>query len=281
MRAGSWRGLCASGVLVLMAVSALPCAGQRPPLLDSRLFTPMQSSAPAVHPGIALASSTLIPGAGQYLLKADRWVPFLAVEVWAWLAYLNRRSDARSLATEYRDLAWFAGRRNSVGARRDSTFEYYEAMSQYHASGLYDLDDRLAGVQPELDVTTYNGEQWRLAKSIYFPGGVEFPPGTQPYARALAFYEQRAIPAAFAWAWGASNLELQTFRELIRRSDEAYRDATQRLGLILANHVVSAIDALVLARMRAGNSRLNLRLESHAFPGRHDAAFTAAIRFFW
>ncbi|MGD8277945.1 MAG: hypothetical protein PVH00_07955, partial [Gemmatimonadota bacterium] len=53
-----------------------------------------------------------------------------------------------------------------------------------------------------------------------------------------------------AWAWGDSFLEQRTFRELIRGSDEASRSATHLLGLIVANHVVSAIDALVLARVK-------------------------------
>ncbi|MCI0433018.1 MAG: hypothetical protein L0271_05125, partial [Gemmatimonadetes bacterium] len=49
----------------------------------------------------------------------------------------------------------------------------------------------------------------------------------------------------------------RVFIDLIRESDAAQRRATWMLGAIIANHVVSAIDALVLARVGAG-ARLRL-----------------------
>jgi hypothetical protein len=72
----------------------------------------------------------------------------------------------------------------------------------------------------------------------------------------------RAIPPTFTWAWGDSFLEQQSFRELIRRSDEAYRTSTQFLGLILANHVVSAVDALVIGRVRTARGESRFRVGS-------------------
>jgi hypothetical protein len=268
-----WLAACAGA-------ETAPASGQRLPVFDARLVP--QAAPTTTDPGIAFAASAIVPGAGQFLLKADRWVPFLALEVWGWVSYADRHNDANRLARQYRDLAWVAGRRNSIGERRDSTFEYYEAMSHFAASGLFDFDPRLSGVQPELDATTYNGEQWRLAKSIYFSGGVEYPVGSPQYTRALEYYQTRAIPASFAWAWGASNLELQTFRDLIRSSDESYRDATQILGVILVNHVVSAVDALVLARIQAARrSGLNLRVDSRMEPGWAGPRWSAELRLFW
>jgi hypothetical protein len=70
----------------------------------------------------------------------------------------------------------------------------------------------------------------------------------------LQYYLEHAIPPSFYWAWGASDLEYQAFRTLIRRSDDAYRTATQVLGVVLVNHVVSAVDALILARLRERGS---------------------------
>ena len=38
------------------------------------------------------------------------------------------------------------------------------------------------------------------------------------------------------------------FRETIRKSDNAFRDAQDQLGILLANHLVSFVDALVSSR---------------------------------
>jgi hypothetical protein len=106
-----------------------------------------------------------------------------------------------------------------------------------------------------------------LSRQLFFPGGVPFQPGSQPYEQALAYYTRNAIPPSFTWAWGDSFLEQQSFRELIRTSDEAYRTSTQFLGLILANHLVSAVDALVTGRLAAGSSEARLRIRSGFEPG--------------
>jgi hypothetical protein len=239
--------------------------------LDSRVFPSVESRPLAfvqepvrVAPGIAMLASAALPGAGQFLLDRDRWVPYLALELWAWLSFVNRRGDAHALASDYRDLAWTAARRVSVGNRIDPSFPYYESMSHFEASGLLDTDPRIAGVQPEVDTRTYNGDQWALARSLYFPGGIDYPAGSPEYERALQYYLDHGIGPAFTWAWGDRVLEQQTFRELIRRSDEAYRTTTQLLGLILVNHMVSAIDALVLGRTErigAAGLRLESRME--------------------
>lgn len=256
-------GLATPALPLLLVVLAAPAASQET-ASDHRLWTTLPQAAQATpQPGIAFLASALAPGAGQYLLGAGRWVPYAVVEVWAWITYLERRGDARSLGRRYRDLAWSVARRVSVGERRDSVFDYYESMSRFSASGSFDADPRVAGVQPDPDPTTYNGDVWLLARSLFFPGGISYPPGTTQYERALQYYRQHAIPASFAWAWGDSNLEQRVFNELIHQSDDASRTATQILGTILVNHIVSAIDALVLARLqRVSSGRLSARLGS-------------------
>ena len=214
---------------------------------------------PATKPGVAMAASAVLPGAGQYLLGEERWVPFVVLEVWAWLTYLDRRGDARSAERRYKDLAWLVARRVSVGERRDSVFDYYERMAQYETSGAFDIDPQRAGIQPEIDASTFNGNVWSLARSIYVPGGGNSPPETVEYQRALAYYLRFAIAPPFAWAWGGSHLEQRVFSELIEESDDAYRSATLVAGAIVANHIVSAIDALIVARLEAGTvSRFRL-----------------------
>lgn len=216
----------------------------------------------ATAPAAAFLASALLPGAGQYLLESERWIPYAVVEAWAWLSYADRRSDTRKLEARYRELARSVPRRVSAGARPDTVFEYYEALDHYTASGAWDVDPAQPGIQPEEDPRTFNGEIWQLAVGLYVPAGTQADPQDPAYQAALAFYMEHAIPPGYAWAWGNNDLERQVFRELIRGSDEAFRDATTLLGAILANHLVSAVDAFVLARLRGADGAPILRIRS-------------------
>ena len=250
-----------------------PLAAQLRPGQESAGRYPLPASASAVpasawappeswreSPATVVVASSLLPGAGQWLQGQRRWVPYLALEVWSWLRYREHRSDASALAARYRDVAWKVARRVSIGARRDTTFEYYEAMADedFSSSGAFDASATEEGLQPERQRGTFNGELWDLASRLYF-GGEDYGPGTPQYEAALAYYRARAIPDAYAWAWGANLLERKVFQDLIHESDEAYRNGTRVLGLIVANHIASGIDALISSRLRQatpGNARL-------------------------
>jgi hypothetical protein len=196
-------------------------------------------------------ASAVLPGSAQYLMGDDRWVPYLAAELWSWVSHLQQRALARSYGQRYRDLAWQVPRRaDRPGLRRDTVFEYYEAMAYYRSSGAFDLEPNLPGVQPERQAGTYNGDVWALARALFLPGGGAAEPGSAAYERALEYYLTHAIPPGYGWAWGASYLEQQVFADLIADSDAAARAATRYLGIILANHIVSAVDALVTSRLR-------------------------------
>lgn len=200
----------------------------------------------SVNGGLAFLASAVVPGAGQYLLGSDRWIAYGAVEIWAALSWYDQRRTARSLAERYRDVAWQVARRISTGERRDTVFEYYEAMAHYRTSGAFDLEPNLPGVQPEVERGTFNGDLWALAVGLH---GATTEPGTPGYERALAYYVERAIPSGYAWAW-SGGLEQQVFVDLIAESDAAFRSAARYVGVVLANHIVSAVDALVIARLR-------------------------------
>ncbi|NJD10454.1 MAG: hypothetical protein FIB01_08485 [Gemmatimonadetes bacterium] len=240
--------------LWLLLVPVTATAQQLPPAATeparaAQPAGPRNAAAPA-----AVVASMLLPGAGQWLQGQSRWVPYLAVEVWSWLRFRQRRADSRRLAERYRDLAWNVARRVSGitdGGRRDTVFEYYEAMTHYTASGLWDMSESQEGIQPEQDTATFNGQVWWLARGLFFHGGEDFPAGSPEYEEALAYYRQHGIPERYAWAWSGSSLEQQVFMDLITDSDDAYREGTRMLGLILANHVASTVDALITARLRA------------------------------
>lgn len=233
-------------------------------------------------PGLAVLASAVLPGAGQFMQGEDRWIPYVVVEAWAWVTHFALRRRASEFTREYRDLAWSVARRVSTGERRDTIFEYYETLGHWETSGAWDVDPRTDGVQPELDRTTFNGDVWRLARALYIPGGANAPVGSPEYQRALDYYLRHAIPAGYAWAWGPSSLEQQRFRELIRESDEAARGATLRLGIVLANHVVSAVDALVLERIReTAPDGPQLRLHSGLENAADGARWSAFLRLEW
>jgi hypothetical protein len=240
---------------VVLAILAVPVAFEAGEAQVARRVTgtvaPPLMREP-LRPGPAFLASALLPGTAQYLAGDERWVPYIAAEAYAWASYIDNRHQADRLSRRYRDLAWQVARRVSVGARRDSVFEYYEAMAdpQINASGAYDLDKQTPGIQPETEHGTFNGDLWQLARELYSGGDLDFVPGAPAYESALAYYLERAIPERYAWAWGSSSLEQQAFGDLIRQSDAASRSATRYLGVIVANHLVSAVDALVTTRLR-------------------------------
>jgi hypothetical protein len=190
-------------------------------------------------------ASAVLPGAAQFLMGEDRWVPYVAVEAWALISYQQQRRLARSLERRYRDVAWQVARRVSVGERRDTVFEYYEAMAQYNSSGGWMPDGG-----PERQAGTFNGDLWRLAQALYLPSGQPAPPGSAAYDAAVAYYLARAIPPGYSWAWGVNFLEQEVFADLISESDAAFRSAGRYVGVILANHVTSAVEAFISARLR-------------------------------
>lgn len=233
----------------------------------------------SVSPGRAFLLSAVIPGGGQHELGLDRWLPYLALEVWAWLRYRDRRSAGAAFGHRYRDLAWDAARVQGE-VRRDGDFGYYEAMAEFVGSGSFDMDPGRAGIQPERAEGTFNGSVWELARSLYFPAGVDSLPEAAPeYMDALDYYVERAVGSEFAWSWEGRAAERSRYRMWIRESDEALRSATRTLGVILANHAISAVDALISARLRggpSGASPVRVRSATNVRDGR--MVWTAVVR---
>lgn len=239
--------------------------------------TTLQSFQPQVPgPGRSFLYSALLPGLGQRVMGQDRWIAYLAGEVWAWARFLDHRREGHSLQRRYRELAWLVARRVSSGPRVDGNFEYYEAMTQFPSSGAYDADPDAVGVQPEEDPRTFNGSIWMLAREIFFLGDPEEPVDkvSEPYQDALQYYRSRAYTPELTWNWGSNTLQQGEFRSLIRSSDENLRRATTMIGVILANHLLSAVDALVSGRL-GQVSPPESRIELGLLPGpyRQDILF--------
>lgn len=203
---------------------------------------------PASAPWWSPLASALVPGSGQLVMRQRRGVPYLAAEAFLLVQYLSSRSDAREFRGEYQRLAEIA-RSFFTSDFPIGDFEYYERMEQFVESGAYDLDSDGAFI-PETDTSTFNGFTWRLARSTFWENPDDPPPtDSEAYLRAIEFYQERAVPDEFRWSWQNAQLEQDLFRQTIQRSNSAFRRTSQYLGVLIANHALSAIDAFVMVRV--------------------------------
>jgi hypothetical protein len=222
-------------------------------------------------------ASLLVPGSGQLLAGQDRGAVYLAAEVYLLSRYLQLDHEATLQARRYQDLAFDVARRTFQPTRRDTVFEYYEQMERFVQSGVYDADAGSAFV-PEADPRTYNGSVWLLARRTFWEDPNVPPDPTSPqYWNALQFYQARAVSPNFLWTWREHSLEQQVFRDYMRRSDNAFRHAQGQIGLLLANHLVSAIDALISARMSAAAGREAGMRTSVGLDGRTQVQFSVSF----
>lgn len=220
------------------------------------LVTPCVREAPlaadhnALGPGRAFLYSALLPGASQWKSGQKRWIAYLALEGISWLTYGRARSSAVDLRNRYEDLAWDVARVFG-GTRVDGDFAYYEALEKFEMSGAFDIDPLTVGIQPEMDLATFNGRAWQLATQIFFPGGTDPMPGDPEYDDALEFYRDRAYDERFEWTWSGTTGEWDVYKGAIRSSDDDFRRASLIVGIVMANHLLSGVDGFVTARLRS------------------------------
>lgn len=209
----------------------------------------------------SVAASALLPGSGQAILAANRALPYLAIESFAWTSYVRHSVEYRRDRDGYRDLASRVARAAYSTVRPNGNFEYYERMTHYPEAGRYDLVAG-GGIEPETDSTTYNGAVWLLARRTYW-ADPSVPPDTTSaeWRGAVAFYRARAYDQLYRWSWTHAPLEYSAFIDLIRESNDANRRALQDLGVIIANHVLSTIDAYITVRLRREASAQGFALE--------------------
>jgi len=219
-------------------------------------------------------ASAAVPGSGQAVLGQKRWLPYIALEVWAWLQYIDVRREGSHRRREYQSLARDVARSRYPGPYPEGDFEYYEHMLKNAESGEFDV---LPGgdIDPETDTSTYNGRRWLDARRLFWedPNNAP-PPGSEPYISALEFYEVNAIPPAYRWSWRLAHVEYDVFRRTIVRSNVAYKRSVEYLGIIIANHALSSVDAFVTLRLRTragvpGSLRLEGELPMASILPRH------------
>jgi hypothetical protein len=200
--------------------------------------------------------SFLVPGSGQILAHQDRAAIYIGTEVYALTRFMQLTIASHRDATRFRDLAFQVARGAFAPARQDTVFEYFETMQRFMESGQFDRDPGPA-FAPEIDTMTYNGSVWLTARRTYWRDPNAPPdPQSLEYARAVQFYDAHAVGPGYLWSWRNSEQQLSVFRETIRKSDSAFRNAQDQLGILLANHLVSAVDALISSRLSSAAHRL-------------------------
>jgi hypothetical protein len=200
-----------------------------------------------------------VPGLGQARLRQGRAAAYLAVEAFLLLQYSKDLSEAHRNERDYREIARTIARRGFVASPPDTAFQYYEKLGKYIESGAYSLTTS-GPVVPETDASTYNGAQWDLARRQF---GVTLDPGEvggPAYERALAMYEELAVQQPYRWSWRNAQLEKDIYSRTIARANDAYRRATLEISAVIANHLLSAVDAFTVVRLSqlpGGSMRLS------------------------
>jgi hypothetical protein len=196
---------------------------------------------------IAPVMSLLVPGTGQIRQGHPRALGYIALEAWLIGRYLTSVGDGHEARDRYIDLAFSVARAPFNPVIRDTVFEYFETVGKFVESGPFDADSGVA-FAPPADPASYNGAQWRLAAERFSVDPDAPDVGSPGYAEAVAYYRSRAVGPNFRWSWAGEDEALSHYRVAVQESDEAFRRGSQTLGLLLANHLLSALDAFVSER---------------------------------
>ena len=207
----------------------------------------------------APVASLVLPGTGQLLTGTDRGVLYLVAEAFLLARFFTAAGSANREGDRFRDLAFSVARAPFSPEVRDTTFEYFEQMEKFLQSGPFDADPS-PGIQPPTDGRTFNSSIWALARRTFLPSpDAALDPTSGAYQRALDFYRSRAIGPNFRWSWAGAEFEQDAFSSTINRSNAASRRKAAALGFLLANHVLSALDAFISRRLSSGAGGASFR----------------------
>jgi hypothetical protein len=207
------------------------------------------SSQPRSPVTVAIASG-ILPGAGQAMMRQKRSILYLALEGAGLAYYLTQHNEGSRERDRYRDLSRSVARAQFSSDGPRGSWDYYERMEKYLASGAYDLFPG-GDVDPETDVETFNGATWLLARQTYWRDPQSPPPlASAEYRAAVSFYLSRAVTPEFRWSWANDPEAFRQYRLAIASSNSAFRNAEQIVSLVLANHFLSAVDAYASLKLR-------------------------------
>ncbi len=211
---------------------------------------------------LAPVASAVIPGVGQLMLKQDRFVAYAAVEAFVLFQYAKDVHESNVQQSQSRDLALRVARKGFVDSSNAPVgpWDYYETLEHYVQSGKYTLTS--GSIVPDTTRGSYNAYVWATARANHWPNPDQPPPvGSPAYTAAIEEYASKAVPAQFAWSWINAELEQNLYVAQINKRNDAFRHATTDLSIILANHILSMVDAFATIRVQAveaGDHRLGI-----------------------
>jgi hypothetical protein len=195
--------------------------------------------------------SAIIPGSGQLVLGQDRFVTYGAVELLLWLKRANDAREQGRQESEYRALARQVARVHFSTTLPDGDWDYYESMEKWLDSGAFSLSP--TELVPESDATTFNGGRWLLAERNHGVDPAAPVVGGPAYQAALAEYSARAVHPEYLWSWQNAQLEWDLYRRTINKRNDAAHAVGSDVTLLLANHVLSMVDAFSSYRLRVSS----------------------------
>lgn len=198
-----------------------------------------------VPPALAPVASAILPGAGQYLQKQDRWVAYLAVEGLGWWKLVHDRNERSRQEAEFKTLARTVARARFSAEGPDGDWRYYEMMRDFKESGAYSRSE--THLEPETNDSTFNGYTWRVIAAT--------TDTITNKAGALALYAQRAYKDDMLWSWQNASLQLDLFTRSTERRNDADAAAKADIAVLMLNHLISMVDAYSV-----------FRLETHRMP---------------
>lgn len=222
------------------------------PLQDSSTGSEFVAPLTSVPKPLAPVASAVLPGAGQLVLHQDRFLAYIALEGFLWLQYAKDLHESRDQRNASVDLALRVARAPYVlpAHAPDAGWDYYERLEDYVQSGSYTV---IAGKPvPDTTVGSYNAFVWLQARLNHWANPNDPPPVSSPaYQAALAEYAARATQGPFQWSWVGHQLEQDLYRASINKKNDAFRHATSEFGVILANHILSLVDAFATVRIQS------------------------------
>ena len=194
--------------------------------------------------------SAAFPGAGQYVLGQDRFAVYAAAEIVLLLKGISDVREQRRQEGDFRSLARQVARSHFSANLPDGPWDYYESMEECFESGAFSLSE--TDLLPETDATTFNGSRWLLAARNHGVDPVTPDRSGQAYHEAIAEYVDRAAHPDFLWSWRNAQLEWDLYHRVINKRNDAARAVGVDMTLLLANHVLSVVDAFANYRVRVG-----------------------------
>lgn len=211
----------------------------------------MDAPTPTRAPWWAPVASVVLPGSGQAVLGQERGVAYLVAEGYLIIQILAAQRDVARGIREYQGIAAGVARKDFPGSHPKGTWEYYESLEKYTASGVYDRTPGTPTIDPETDTLTFNGHSWRLARETFWTNANVAPPVTSAeYQRAIAFYQARAVRPEFQWSWRDAQNQQNVYQGKIAEANRSNKRKTNLLTVVGANHLTSLIDAYINVRLR-------------------------------